>query len=634
MLLGGGGGGVGDGPNANMAAVSDPGAAAASLALTSSSVAASTTTSNYANSMWGASSGSQTSSQGREKVIVDGNDLEEWPSIAGNEGGGGASFTVAVGGGASSNNNNNVMPVNSISASGNQSSPTSSFSLPNECMQSSNGVAWGTAASPGHLSGGGAVAAAGSPLPPPTPSSLSKASAVPGSHEASGPVDGSSSSGIPGANFNPNANPSAWPALVQQEGEGAPSSFHHQGPAGSLSANNPPSLGLGGGAVGVLGGHPPLSVNQSSTHQRQLHQMQSRDREMGGGKWDSESAGPKIAGGGGELGEEWTVEEARVGETMASPPPGEASLLTLQLTPKRVTQGLTDGRGAELVDSELLKEITGPRVGGIRVPLVGRVLGVVLGTAAKPPGYLREGGGHREVEVEIGEGAPLLPLVELLQQARLSVESAAVTAAAVGAAQLETPLHPLPPPPLPQQQQPPPLRLELGTIRKGRVKQGSGEVGDREHREGPPLVAEIPEVGTGEVTVVLLSTLHLTLKLPYRPCSAGPTWIPGSCPTRDGAKHRSDKTRPGTLRSMEGRVKVDRRQLQRSTPPLLPVVPLSTRVDPGLKSMNLLGVRGSILPWVPPQGPQEERAGRAAATVAVVGHLSLGEPHHRLQATT
>uniref|UniRef100_A0A3B4U009 Trinucleotide repeat-containing gene 6B protein-like n=1 Tax=Seriola dumerili TaxID=41447 RepID=A0A3B4U009_SERDU len=290
MLLGGGGGG--DGPNANMAAVSDSGAAASSLALTSSSVAASTTTSNYANSMWGASSGSQTSSQGREKVIVDGNDLEEWPSIAGSDGGG-ASFTRAGGG-----SSNNGMPVNSNSASGNQSSPTSSFSLPNECMQSSNGVAWGTAASQGHLGGGNAVAAAGPLLQ--QPSSLSKASAVPGSHDASGPVDGSS--GIPGANFNPNANPSAWPALVQQDGpaaagEGGPSSFHHQGPGGSLSANNSASLGLGGGAVGVLGGHPPLSVNQSSTHQHQLHQMQSRDREMGGGKWDSESAGPKIAGG-------------------------------------------------------------------------------------------------------------------------------------------------------------------------------------------------------------------------------------------------------------------------------------------------------------------------------------------------
>ncbi|XP_040922746.1 trinucleotide repeat-containing gene 6B protein isoform X2 [Toxotes jaculatrix] len=290
MLLGGGGGG--DGPNANMAAVSDSGVAASSLALTSSSVAASTTTSNYANSMWGTSSGSQTSSQGREKVIVDGNDLEEWPSIAGSDGGG-ASFTRAGGG-----SSNSGMPVNSISASGNQSSPTSSFSLPNECMQSSNGVAWGTAASQGHLGGGNAVAAAGPLLQ--QPSSLSKASAVPGSHEASGPVAGSS--GIPGANFSPNANPSAWPALVQQDGpaaagEGGQSSFHHQGPGGSLSANSSASLGLGGGAGGVLGGNPPLSVNQSSTHQHQLHQMQSRDREMGAGKWDSESAGPKIAGG-------------------------------------------------------------------------------------------------------------------------------------------------------------------------------------------------------------------------------------------------------------------------------------------------------------------------------------------------
>lgn len=280
MLLGGGGG---DGPNANLA-VSDSGATASSLALTSSSVAASTTTSNYANSMWGASSGSQASSQGREKVIVDGNDLEEWPSIAGSEGGG-------AGGSSSSNN---VMPVNSISASGNQSSPTSSFSLPHECMQSSGGVAWGTAASQGHL-GGGAVAVSG-------PSSISKASTVPGSHDASGPIDGSS--GIPGANFNPNANPSAWPALVQQDGpaaagEGGPSSFHHQGPGGSLSANNSSSLGLGAGAHGVLGGQPPLSVNQSSTHQHQLHQMQSRDREMGGGKWDSEPVGPNTAGGGG-----------------------------------------------------------------------------------------------------------------------------------------------------------------------------------------------------------------------------------------------------------------------------------------------------------------------------------------------
>ncbi|XP_077406524.1 trinucleotide repeat-containing gene 6B protein isoform X2 [Vanacampus margaritifer] len=294
MLLGGGGGG--EPPNANIAAGSDSGAATSSLALTSSSVAASTTTSNYANSMWGTSLGSQASSQGREKVIVDGNDLEEWPSIAGSDGGG-ASFTVAAGGGGGSSNSNNGMPVNSTSASGNQSSSTSLFSLPNECMQSSSSVAWGTAAAQGPLGGGNAVASAG-PVSQQS-SSVSKAAAVPGSHDASGLVDGSS--GIAGANFNPNANPSAWPALVQQDGpggvvEGGPSSFHHQGPGGTLSANNSASVGLKAGAVGVLAGHQALSVNQSSTHQHQLHQMQSRDREMAGGKWDSESAGPKIAG--------------------------------------------------------------------------------------------------------------------------------------------------------------------------------------------------------------------------------------------------------------------------------------------------------------------------------------------------
>ncbi|XP_007540217.1 trinucleotide repeat-containing gene 6B protein isoform X1 [Poecilia formosa] len=248
MLLGGGG----DGPNTNMAAASD---SASSLALTSPSVAASTN--NYANSMWGASSGSQVPSQGKEKVIVDGNDLEEWPSIAGSDGGNGGT------------------PVTSISASGGQPSPTSSFSLPNECMQLPNSAAWGSTAPQGHLGGG----AAGPLLQ--QPSSVSKAPAVPGSHDASGPLDGSS--GIPGANFSPNANPSAWPALVQQDGPAA--------------ANNAASMGLGGGAAGGLGGHPSISVNQSSAHQHQLHQMQSRDRDVGGGKWDGESAGPNISGG-------------------------------------------------------------------------------------------------------------------------------------------------------------------------------------------------------------------------------------------------------------------------------------------------------------------------------------------------
>lgn len=87
-------------------------------------------------------------------------------------------------------------------------------------------------------------------------------------------------------------------------------------------------------------------------------------------------------------------------ETTALPPHGEASLLTLQLTPKRVPQGLMDGRAEEVAqgDLALLKGIMGPRVGDIRVPLVGLMLGAVLEmgeTVVKPPGYLREGGGHQ-----------------------------------------------------------------------------------------------------------------------------------------------------------------------------------------------------------------------------------------------
>lgn len=139
-------------------------------------------------------------------------------------------------------------------------------------------------------------------------------------------------------------------------------------------------------------------------------------------------------------------------------------------------------------------------------------------------------------------------------------------------------------------------------------------------------MVEIPEAGVGLTAVtVVLATRHLMLKMPYRACSAGLIWTLGSCPTQAGAKHRSDKTRPGTLKNVEDRVKVDRHQLHQNTHLLL-VVLLSILVDPGPKSL-ILWVQGSILPWFHLLGPLE-RAGRAAATVAVVGPLCLGESHH------
>lgn len=98
------------------------------------------------------------------------------------------------------------------------------------------------------------------------------------------------------------------------------------------------------------------------------------------------------------LGEEWTVVweegEATWESTASLPPPlsGEASLLTLLLTPTRVPQGLTVGRAEEVVveqDSELLKGIMGHRGGGTQVPQVAATPGEVLEAGAavvKPPG--------------------------------------------------------------------------------------------------------------------------------------------------------------------------------------------------------------------------------------------------------
>uniref|UniRef100_A0A8C7QA72 Trinucleotide repeat containing adaptor 6B n=1 Tax=Oncorhynchus mykiss TaxID=8022 RepID=A0A8C7QA72_ONCMY len=295
MLLGGGGGG-GDGLNATMAAASDSspgyvGPAAPSLPLTSSSSSSSiaaSSTSNYANSTWGTGSGSLPSSQGREKVIVDGSDLEEWPNIAPGDGSGGGGASGPGSGSESSVEGGGGMPNSCASWKGGDPgspSPTSSFSMSNECMLSGS-VVWGSAASQGPVEGN---AAPGTSLPP-----IPKSSPLP-----VGP-DGSlgSSGGIPGANFNPNANPSAWPALVQQDGagaassEGAPPSSFLQSQVGSLSANNPPP---------ALG-NPPLALNQSA-HQHQLHQMQSREREHpSDGGWGGAAletgAGPKNAGTG------------------------------------------------------------------------------------------------------------------------------------------------------------------------------------------------------------------------------------------------------------------------------------------------------------------------------------------------
>lgn len=179
-------------------------------ALSSSSI----TTSIYANSTWGAGSGSLSSSQGCGKVTMDGTDLGDWPSILceakrnSDEAKGGAQEQVYP-----SNNNSSASwgerniqqkredvgggSENTDNPSSSRSSPLSSSSSLNECVQSS-GV-WGSASS--QLEAGQESQAFYN----------SKVShLLPGSQENPVGVDSSLSS----ANFDPVVNGSSWPLLV------------------------------------------------------------------------------------------------------------------------------------------------------------------------------------------------------------------------------------------------------------------------------------------------------------------------------------------------------------------------------------------------------------------------------------
>ncbi|XP_044036616.1 trinucleotide repeat-containing gene 6B protein-like [Siniperca chuatsi] len=333
MLLGGGGGeggagGVGggsgwlatpplssqgaDNPNANVtggtdsnlgsSSASPPNSSSSTLcvAALSSSSTTTTTTSTYANSTWGAGSGSPSFSQGCGKVIVDGTDLGDWPSILGgaklsSDGAGGgvqeqdcpgnnnnssASWSErniqqkggAVGGGAGNMDN----------PSSPRSSPLSSSSSLNECVQSSGGV-WGSSTSSQVDAGLGSAAFYNSKV----------SHLLPGPQES--PVGGSSS--VPGANFNPNVNPSAWPALVQG---GTSTSASDSLPLHSsiTSASSFPA------STTLIATHSLSSVNQTGLPQQhtetavgeQQQHLGSLGLELGSGR-GTRGAGPNQEGG-------------------------------------------------------------------------------------------------------------------------------------------------------------------------------------------------------------------------------------------------------------------------------------------------------------------------------------------------
>ncbi|XP_056262530.1 trinucleotide repeat-containing gene 6B protein-like isoform X2 [Pseudoliparis swirei] len=308
-----------DDPNANTAGGTDSnlGSSSASPPNSSSSLCAAalsssstTTTSTYANSTWGAGSGSQSSSQGCGKVIVDGTDLGDWPSILGGAklssdraGGGGvvqeqdcsgnnnyssaswserniqqkggtaaAAVVVVVGGGGGAGNMDNP--------SSPRSSPLSPSSSLNECVQSSGGV-WGSS-NPSQVEAGLGSAAFYN-------SKVSRL--LPGPQES--PVVGSSSSSsVPGANFNPNVNPSAWPALVQ----GAPSSSAGDGLPLHSSITSASSFSAS--TTTLVTTHS--SVNQTGLHQQ--HTETAVGARSGEQQQHFGNPGPEFGSGGGTRG--------------------------------------------------------------------------------------------------------------------------------------------------------------------------------------------------------------------------------------------------------------------------------------------------------------------------------------------
>uniref|UniRef100_A0A8C6LQJ0 Trinucleotide repeat containing 6B n=1 Tax=Nothobranchius furzeri TaxID=105023 RepID=A0A8C6LQJ0_NOTFU len=230
MLLGGGGGGdAGEGggwdaapssqgaddPITNTAGHADSnlGSSSPPPPISSSSCVAaqssSSTTSTYANSTWGAGSSSQPPSQGCGRVIVEGTDLEDWPCItAGSRqssdcAGTGMQQQDGPGNNSSASWGEGNMQQRGGAAGGGggdmdnpsptHSTPLSSSSTLNECAQSGGGV-WSTSSQ--------AEATFHN----------SKVSLLPSGPQEN-PVGGNSN--VPGANFNPSVNPSAWPALGQ-----------------------------------------------------------------------------------------------------------------------------------------------------------------------------------------------------------------------------------------------------------------------------------------------------------------------------------------------------------------------------------------------------------------------------------
>ena len=255
----------------------------ASLSPSSTSAATASEASSYANSTVGEGSGSQPSSLDLDKVIMDGTKLEEWPSVL--EAGLGVRETENDGAQNSSASwSDGCQPqpppllqvtLGSEAVEGKGSRPSSplSASSPSECPQSGGIWVSSTQAEIGELVGDTAQ------------SSMSKGSPPPENQESLLGI----SSEVSGANFNPNCNSSAWPALTQDETERAiAATIEKKAP---LSQSSVSSM-----SDNVPIASPPNSANLAN-QELQAQELRSVDGEHMLSQWDNQGSevktGPK-----------------------------------------------------------------------------------------------------------------------------------------------------------------------------------------------------------------------------------------------------------------------------------------------------------------------------------------------------
>uniref|UniRef100_H2ZTI1 Trinucleotide repeat containing adaptor 6B n=1 Tax=Latimeria chalumnae TaxID=7897 RepID=H2ZTI1_LATCH len=234
MLLGGGGAGPtpsvpGANPSNNNAHQVPTAALQGDYGTTGHTTEGRAAASNYANSTWSPGGPSSSPSaaanptHGWDKVIVDGSDMEEWPCIASKEAESSPSSETTDDNNSASTpgSEKTAAPGCNAGGKGKAANLCQTGSAGNECTLG----AWNSGLKPKAVQSSNSAPAEGN-------SGLGNWKNLSG-QDRTGPGSGSS-------NFNPNTNPSAWPALVQE-------GCSKKGASESESGNSNPQPGTAAG---------------------------------------------------------------------------------------------------------------------------------------------------------------------------------------------------------------------------------------------------------------------------------------------------------------------------------------------------------------------------------------------------